>query len=134
LEAVMQSAFVVIANDAMITQACSRSTLQINEFMPLLSWAMLGSLDLLLRANQAFAGHIAGIKADESRCREYFERSPVIITALLPHIGYEKAEALLKEFADSGKENLREFLAGELGEELVEKTFAPYNLTSLGYK
>ena len=134
IEAVIQSALAVFANDLIVTECCSRSTLQINEFMPLLSWAMTGSLDLLCAADQTLAGHVAGIRANESKCREYFEKSPAIITALLPRIGYEKAEALLKEFADSGKENLKEFLAQMLGKELIEKTFAPHNLMSLGYR
>ncbi len=134
LETVIQSALAVISYDRAVTEACSRSTLQINEFMPLLSWAMLGSLDLLCAANQSFAGHIAGIRANETACREYFDRSPVIITALLPHIGYERAEELLREFAECGKKSLRDFLTGKLGKELVEKTFTPSNLTSLGYR
>jgi len=134
LEAVIQSALAAIPYDRTVTEACSRSTLQINEFMPLLSWAMLGSLDLLCAANRVFAGHIAGIRANEEKCREYFDRSPGIITALLPHLGYEKAEALLKEFEGSGKETLKDFLVDKLGKDLIEKTFAPSNLTSLGYK
>jgi aspartate ammonia-lyase len=134
LEAVIQSAMAAISHDRTITEACSRSTLQINEFMPLVSWAMLGSLDLLCAANQSLSGHAACIRANEVKCREYFERSPVIITALLPHVGYERAEELLKEFTSSGRESLKDFLVDKLGKDLIEKTFAPGNLTSLGYK
>jgi aspartate ammonia-lyase len=101
--------------------------------MPLLAHAFLESLDLLSRINLIFAKMVLAIGANEEKCREYFDKSPTIITALLPHIGYEKAEELLKEFSASGKNNLREFLSEKLGKELIERVFDPYNLISLGY-
>ena len=133
LEAVEQAAIKVIANDLIITEVVSRGSLQINEFMPLLAHAFLESLDILIKINLIFAKLVLAIGANEEKCREYFDRSPTIITALLPHIGYEKAEELLKEFSTSGKINLREFLSEKLGKQLVETVFDPYNLISLGY-
>ena len=134
LEAAIQAGTKVIANDFIVTEACSKGSLQINEFMPLLAHAMLESLDILININNILAPHIEGIKADAEKCREYLDKSPAIITAFLPSIGYERAEALLKEFLSSGKKNLREFLGEKLGKEAVEKTLSPHNLTSLGYK
>jgi len=134
LEMVIQVAVKVIANDLIITECCSRSSLQINEFMPLLADAILGSLDILIEANKIFSGHISGIKANEEKCREYFDRSPAIITVLIPYTGYDKAEALLKEFFASGAKDLRGFLTEKLGKELIERVFDPYNLISLGYQ
>jgi len=134
LEAAIQAGAKVIANDLIVTEASSKSSLQINEFMPLLAHAMLESLDILININGILAPHIELIKADQEKCREYFEKSPVIITAFLPHIGYEKAEVLLKEFSSSKKTNLREFLSEKLGKEIVEKTLSAHNLISLGYK
>ena len=107
--------------------------MQINEFLPALANALLESLDLLVNINRIFAAHVLAIKANEAKCREYFDRSPGIIAALLPQIGYEKAQALLKEFNAAGKINLREFLSDKLGKELIERVFDPYNLISLGY-
>lgn len=133
LEAVGQVAMKVIANDLVITEAASQGSLQINEFLPVLSNALLESLDILVNINRIFAAHVLAVKANEEKCREYFDQSPGIITALLPRIGYEKAEALLEEFKASGKKNLREFLSDKLGKELIERVFDPYNLISLGY-
>jgi aspartate ammonia-lyase len=124
----------IIANDSIITECCSRASLQINEFMPILAHSLLESLDLLININPIFAKHVEEIKANKEKCRKFFDRSPTIITALLPFIGYEKAQILLEEFSNSGKENLREFLVKELGKEMIEKAFSPYNLISLGYK
>jgi len=133
LEAATQAGMQVIANDQIITQACSAASLQINEFLPAAAEALLGSLDILININGLLAAHIAGIKADEEKCREYFDRSPGIITALLPQIGYARAQELLAEFKSSGQSNLREFLSDKLGQDLIDRVFDPYNLISLGY-
>jgi aspartate ammonia-lyase len=134
LEATMQAAIKVLANDFIITEACSRSTFQINEFLPLLAHAILESLDILININSILADHIEAIKANEAKCRQYFDQSPMIITAFLPSLGYDRANELLQEFFSSGRNNLREFLSEKLGAGLVEKILSPYRLISLGYR
>jgi aspartate ammonia-lyase len=101
--------------------------------MPLLASSLLESLDLLTRVDEALAAHVQGITADAAVCRAYFEKSPMIVTALLPSIGYEKAAALLEEHAASGTGTLLEFLSERLGKKLVEEAFSPQRLTSLGH-
>ena len=134
LEAVMQVALRVMANDFLIAEACSRSTLQINEFLPLLANSLLESLDLLIRTDEVLARHADGITANETRCRESFDRSPMIVTAFLPHIGYDRASELLQAFRASGRKNVREFLQEKLGMEMVERALSPERLISLGYR
>lgn len=134
LESAIQIAMKVIANDQLITETCSKSSLQINEFMPLLAHAFLESLDLLISINSTLANHIQAIQADTIKCQEYFDRSPMIVTALLPYIGYDKAQKLLQEFQNCKGHNLREFLSEKLGQELIEKVFSPHNLVVLGYR
>jgi aspartate ammonia-lyase len=134
LEATIQAAIRVMANDFSIAEACSRSTFQINEFLPLLAHSLLESLDILIRINPLLADHVEALKANEARCRQYFDQSPMIITAFLPRIGYDRANALLQEYFSSGRNNLREFLSEKLGKNLVEKILSPYQLTSLGYR
>ena len=133
-EAVTQTGYRVMANDNTVSEVCARGTLQINEFMPLLAHAMLETTGLLIASNRIFTAHIEGIKADESKCREYFEKSPALVTAFLPHIGYDRASALLAEFKKTNEPNLRKFLEGKLGKELVDKVLSPYSLVSLGYR
>jgi aspartate ammonia-lyase len=134
LEAAAQAAMKVIANDLIITEACSQASLQINEFMPVLAESLLESLDILINVSPIFAANVDAILANEVKCREYFDQSPAIITALLPYIGYQKAEALLGEASAAGEKNLREFLSDKLGKELIDRVFDPYNLISLGYQ
>ncbi|MDD5115980.1 MAG: aspartate ammonia-lyase [Candidatus Omnitrophica bacterium] len=134
LEAVIQSGMQVIANDFLVTQTVSSASMQINEFMPLLANSILGSLEGLISVNPVFSGHINGLRANAERCREYLDRSPAIITPFLPHIGYDQANILLKEFSSSGKQSLRDFLADKLGKELVDNVLLPQNIVSLGYR
>lgn len=134
MEAGVQAGLRVMASDLLVTEAVSRGTLQISEFLPLLSFALLGSLDVLINISRALTAHIDGIEADEARCRHYFDRSPAIITAFLPVIGYDRGTGLFQEFQASSGEDLRAFLSDRLGAELVDKTLSPHNLLSLGYR
>jgi aspartate ammonia-lyase len=136
LEAAIQTGMKVIANDALITDCCAKATFQINEFMPLLSQSILESLELLLALSPIFAEHISGISADPDACRASFDKSITLITAFLPHIGYEKATALAQEYRSrSGRAlSVRAFLVEKLGAELVDRVLDPHNLTSLGFR
>ncbi len=133
-EAAMQIGMKVMANDAIISDCASRGTQQINEFLPLLAHALLESLDLLINTNTLLSAHIRAIVADAGKCTEYFDMSPMIITALLPAIGYEKATQLMKEFSFGSEKNMRLFLELKLGKDLVDRHLAPFALTALGYK
>jgi aspartate ammonia-lyase len=133
-EAAIQVGIKVIANDAIITETAARGTLQINEFLPLLAHALLESMDLLININGLLTEHVRGIVADKEKCEEYFDASPMIITALLPVIGYEKATQFITEFSSRGENNMRRFLEEKLGKELIDKVLSPYQLTALGYK
>jgi len=134
LEAVIQAGLKTISDDLLVTEGVSRSTLQIAEFMPLISFAMLDALDILSSANIMFEKHVSGITANPQACRENLEKSPVLVTAFIPYLGYDKALRLIQDFKAAGKNNLREFLNDKLGRELVDKALNPYNLTSLGFK
>jgi len=134
MEAVIQTGIKVIANDLIITEAANRGSLQINEFLPLLADAFLESLDILIRINRKLAEEILRISADESRCRDIFNRSTMIVTAFLPEIGYDRAREILSDFRESGEMNVKEFLEKQLGPDLVNRILSPYQLTALGFK
>lgn len=142
-EAVIQIGLRVMANDTGICNAASRGTWQINEFLPLIADLFLDEIDLLGAASPVLAVHVRGIVADEERCRHFVDQSPMIVTALLPVIGYERATALIQEYtgltgADKPGETLRgnihSFLEEKLGKELTEQVLSPQHLTMLGYR
>jgi aspartate ammonia-lyase len=103
-EAVSQAAMVVMANDQAITMACSMGNLELNAFMPVIADCLLGSLTLLENACRIFRTLcVAGIKADEERCRSHVAGATAAVTALVEIIGYEAATAVAQEARATGK-------------------------------
>jgi aspartate ammonia-lyase len=133
-EAALQAGMQARAAGALVAEAAAAGTLQINECLPLLAAALLEQIALLKNAAAMLTPHVAGITADAETCRHYLDYSPALITAFLPRIGYEQAQQWLAEFKAAAPTNLREFLIGKLGKEIVEQTLSPESLTALGYK
>ena len=127
LEAVIQAGIKIIANDGIVTEAASCGSLQINEFMPLLATAIFESLEILVNINTMLSRHILEIKANVDKCQWYVNHAPSIITAFIPHVGYDMAGAILKKFEISGGTDLKSFLEKRLSKELVDKVLSPYN-------
>jgi aspartate ammonia-lyase len=136
-ECVLQVAMAARANDTIITDCAAHGTLQINEFLPLLAYALLDTIAMLDATARALTKHVGGITADAARCAAYLADSPTLITAFLPKIGYERAEALSQDYvtarASDPKLTLRAFLATHLGQSLVDEVLAAPNLIKLGH-
>lgn len=133
-EAVSQAAMVVMANDGIIAHACSMGHLELNPFLPLVADALLGSLDLLCSACGIFRRFcVEQLEANEERCRQHVVNSTASVTALVGHLGYQKATELARQVASTGR-GLRE-LAVEQGlvtEELFDQLVSPESVTRLG--
>jgi aspartate ammonia-lyase len=134
MEAVIQAGLRIISNDLIVTEAASRSTFQIIEFMPMLADALLESMDILSNVDNMFAAHVSGISADAGKCSGIAHASPMIITALVPYIGYEKATEIMNGYEAAADKDFRTYLKNLLGEELVDRALDPYTLTALGFK
>ena len=102
-EMVQQVAAQVVGNDATITFAATLSTLQINTAMPVAARSLLSSIHLLANATALLDSRcIRGVEVDEGRMRRNAERSPAIVTALAPRIGYDAATKLVHQAEDRG--------------------------------
>jgi aspartate ammonia-lyase len=121
-----------MGKDFLITEAVSRGTFQICEFLPLLATGLLETLDLLERFDRIWAGHIDGIEADPAACARRVDSSPILFTALLPRLGYTAAERLGRDYEASGGTDVRAFLVGKLGAEKAGDLLAPDRLLALG--
>jgi fumarate hydratase, class II len=98
----------VFGNATTLTVAASQGHLELNVYKPVIAHAMLQSIDLLADAAQSFADRcVAGIRADEQRIRDLMQRSLMLVTALTPHIGYDKA-AKIARAAHANGTTLRE--------------------------
>jgi fumarate hydratase, class II len=87
----------VFGNHTAITHAAAQGHLELNVFKPLLAHCMLQSIRLVTDAARSFTDHcISGIDANEPRIRELLARSLMLVTALAPKIGYDKAAKIAK--------------------------------------
>ncbi len=104
----------VFGNDAAVAFAGSQGTFQLNVHKPVMLHNVLESASLLGQACRAFNDHCAvGIEPNREVIRAHLEGSLMLVTALTPHIGYEKsAEIALKAYREN--KSLKES-ASELG-------------------
>jgi fumarate hydratase class II len=106
-ESVVQVAAQVVGNDATIALAGFGgvgSVLELNVAMPVMADRMLDSIGLLARATRVFTTRLVeGLAVDRGRCGELIEKSLMMVTALAPELGYERAAALAKEAAATGR-------------------------------
>jgi fumarate hydratase class II len=93
----------VFGNHTTITVAASQGHFELNVFKPVIAFAMLQSIRLLADAARSFTDNcIVGLRANEPRIRELTERSLMLVTALAPSIGYDKAAQIAKRAHHNG--------------------------------
>ncbi|MEA2685983.1 MAG: fumarate hydratase, class [Actinomycetota bacterium] len=113
-EVVVQVAAQVIGNDAAVAFAGTTGSFELNVAVPVMARNLLESIRLLAAAARALADRcVDGFVADVDRCRRYAESSPALATALVPHLGYEQAAAVVRQAIGRGR-TLREVVL-ELG-------------------
>jgi fumarate hydratase class II len=87
----------VFGNQTTVSVAASQGHLELNVFKPVLAYNMLQSIRLLADAARSFTDNcVVGIRADEARIGELMRRSLMLVTALTPKIGYDKAAKIAK--------------------------------------
>src|SRR5881296_3158381 len=97
-EAVTMVAVQVIGNDTAIAVAGSQGNFELNVFKPVIIFNFLHSVRLLTDACARFREFcVEGIEANRARIAELVERSLMLVTALAPHIGYDRAAAIAKK-------------------------------------
>ena len=133
-EMVTEVAYQVISFDQAITSAAFSGQLELNAFLPLITFNLLTGLKLLINAVTVFRTHcIEGIKANPERCVKWLEDSLCLATALVPYIGHERASEVSKKARMEGK-TVREaaLQEGLFTEEELDIIFTPQELTRAG--
>ncbi|NND03305.1 MAG: aspartate ammonia-lyase, partial [Acidimicrobiia bacterium] len=121
-EMMMQVCSQVIGNDTAITWGGANGNFELNVMMPLIAHNLLQSISLLANAADTFRERcVVGIEADVERSRALAEANIIVVTALNPHIGYDKGAVAAKEAFASGR-NVRDIVIekGWLTEEQVD--------------
>jgi fumarate hydratase class II len=99
-EAVAMAATTVMARDASVGMAGASGNFQLNVMLPLVADAVLSSIGLLADSSAALAERvIPGITVNAARISESLARNPMLLTALAPRIGYDRAAAIAKRAA-----------------------------------
>ncbi|AXA68370.1 MULTISPECIES: class II fumarate hydratase [Pseudomonas] len=97
-EALSMLACQVIGNDVTVGFAASQGHLQLNVYKPVIAHNVLESIRLLADGSRNFNTHcVTGMEPDEHKMAEHLEQGLMLVTALNPHIGYDKAAEIAKK-------------------------------------
>jgi fumarate hydratase class II len=98
----------VVGNDTTITAAGAMGNFELNVNKPVIIYNLLQSIRLLTDGCRSFGENcVAGIKANEQVIEKHLQNSLMLVTALNPHIGYDKAAQIAK-YAHQNKVTLKE--------------------------
>ena len=133
-EATAMVAAQVIGNDAAIAIAGQSGNFELNVMLPVIAHNLLGSIELLTNASRLLADRaIASFKVNEPKLKEALGRNPILVTALNPLIGYQKAAEIAKKAYREGRPiiDVAEEMT-ELGRAELEQLLNPERLTEGG--
>ena len=130
-EAVTMVCVKVIGNHNGITMAGSHGHFELNVFKPLIIHNILQSINIMSDSAKTFALYcIKGIKADKKRIKYLLDNSLMLVTALAPKIGYDRAAAIAKKAHKNGTTLKHEIIkAGLINEKEYEKIMSPMRMT-----
>lgn len=130
-EAVTQICAQIIGNHTTITFGGASGNFELNVYKPVIIYNLLQSIRLLTDGCRSFAERcVAGITANEPIIAEYVENSLMLVTALAPHIGYDKAAQIAKKAHKEGTTLKEAAVALDLiGAEQFDKIIVPLKMT-----
>ena len=129
-EALTQVCAHVLGNDAAIGFAGSQGHFELNVYKPMMAYNLLQSMQLLGDAATAFTDNcVAGIEPDEARIDKLMRESLMLVTALAPEIGYDRATTVAKTAHRNGTTLREEAVAlGFVTPERFDEVVRPENM------
>lgn len=126
-EAVTMVAVQVMGNDVSVGMAASQGNFELNVFMPVCAYNFLQSARLLSEAIVSFDRNcVSGIKANREKMRSNLHDSLMLVTALNPYIGYERAAQVAKKAYEDNLSLKSACIAlGFMTEEEFDRVFRP---------
>ncbi len=102
-EMVNQVCYQALGLDTTVAMAAEAGQLELNVMMPVMTHNVVFAMIIVGNASRVLAERcVEGIEADEAQCSYWLERSPALVTALAPKIGYAEAAKLAKEAVAKG--------------------------------
>ncbi|MGE5174098.1 MAG: class II fumarate hydratase [Betaproteobacteria bacterium] len=124
----------VTGNDAVITLSNSHGNFELNVMLPVIAYNLLQSITLLGNASRLLADKaIAGFTVNRERIASLVDKNPILVTALNPVIGYDKAAKIAKKAYAEGK-SLKDVAAEmtDLSKEELDTLLDPKKMTEGG--
>ena len=130
-EAVTMVCVKVIGNHNGITMAGSHGHFELNVFKPLIIHNILQSIEIMGDSAKTFSLYcVKGIKANKMRIKQLLDNSLMLITALAPKIGYDRAATIAKTAHKNGTTLKEEVIkAGLVSEKEYDKIMNPLKMT-----
>jgi fumarate hydratase, class II len=122
----------VYGNDLAVSFGASQGNFELNVFNPVMIYNFLHSTTLLRDACTMFREHaVEGLQANEDQIKRYLDESLMVVTALSPHIGYDKAAAIAKK-AHHDKTTLKSaaLSLGHVTEDEYDRIVVPKEMTA----
>ena len=120
----------VMGNDAAVGFAGSQGHFELNVYKPMIAYNVLQSMQLIGDAAASFTDNcVVGIKADEARIGKLMRESLMLVTALAPTIGYDKATTVAKTAHKNGTTLKEEAIGlGYVDEETFDRVVQPKDM------
>ena len=133
-EVLDQACYQVIGNDLAVSLGCENGQFELNVMEPVMAFNMFNSMTYLTNAVNTFVDKLLiGLEPNRKQCQEWLDKSVGVVTAMLPHIGYEKSAMLAKEAYTTGKPIRQVILEKHLMEkDRMEHILSPEQMTTPG--
>ncbi len=133
-EVLDQTCYQVIGNDLAISMGVENGQFELNVMEPVMAFNLFHSMQYLTNAIHSFVAYLLkDLQANREACQNWVDHSVGIVTALLPHIGYERSSLLAKEAYATGRP-IRDIILehGYLTKEQIDIILSPQEMTEPG--
>jgi fumarate hydratase class II len=103
-EMMMQVSAQVIGNDSTITFSAANGNFELNTMLPVMAYNILESISILTTGTKTFTEKlILGLEANTDKLDENIQKNSILVTALVPKLGYDTAAEIAKEAVATNK-------------------------------
>lgn len=133
-EVLDQACYQVVANDLAVSLGVENGQFELNVMEPVISFNMFNSMTYMTNAVDTFVEKLLlDLQPNKEQCQEWLDKSVGVVTAMLPHIGYENSAMIAKEAYNTGKPVRQVILEkGLISKEKMEKILSPKEMTTPG--
>jgi aspartate ammonia-lyase len=134
-EFVISTAHKIYSNDMLISNLCGQGCIDLNAYLPLIGHSVLESLKMLINANKSLSLNLVkDLKVNERAAYDALISSPVISTALIPYIGYNKASEIASYMREKQVDIFKACeYTGYIERDRLDDILKPGNLLKMGF-